>query len=107
MNNLLHDKKEKQNRLEGELPPCPAPYTFPEKHPENFHETRSREEHEMVQEQQDSVQTSAPPKNFLGDTQGSSALPVLVLHMPANNDDHAYNDLIWYLTEMLHLKHFK
>jgi hypothetical protein len=103
MNNLLHDKKEKQNRLEGELPPCPAPYTFPEKHPENFHETRSREEHEMVQEQQDSVQTSAPPEDLLGPIQAPS---VFVYHMSANDGVSASNKLICCPIEMLDLNHF-
>lgn len=37
----------------------------------------------------------------------TSAFPVSVQHMPAEDGGHAYSELTWRLTEMPDLKHFK
>lgn len=67
--NVQQDEKGKQNRLGGRVLPPPTPHTFTARLPEHLCETRGREEQEMVQVQQKSVQLSEPSEDFLGPTQ--------------------------------------
>jgi hypothetical protein len=71
--NVPQDEQGKENRLEGNAPPCPAPQTFTTGCPKCFSETRGREEQEVPQEQRVNGQPSASPGDLLGATQAPSA----------------------------------
>ena len=101
-----HDEKRKEDRLEGKVLPHPAPPTFSTRCPKHLSETRGREEQEVAQVQEVNVHLSAPPEDLRGPTQASSAFPVFVQHVPANDGIPAYNELIWQPKEMLDLKAF-
>lgn len=73
-----HDESRKQTRLEGNLPPCPAPCTSNARHAKLLCKTRGQGE-------QDGVQLSAAPEQMLVPTRAPSAFPVLGQHRPAND----------------------
>jgi len=94
MGNVPHDEKGKENRLEGEVPPCPAPRTFTTRCcPKCPSETRGPEKQEVPQAPRVNVQPGASPEDLIGPTQAPTAFPVFVQYMPANDGIPAYKEL--------------
>lgn len=98
--NLLNDENGKQTRLKDKLPTQHPPQTFTAMPPEHLSERKGKEEQETIQTQHRFCQV---PEDLFEATQAPSAFPVFVQHIPANNSGHAFNELTWWLIEMLDL----